>query len=488
MAGEVADILGSINFLLVLAAVGGVCWGILGGALPGISPSICIDLLVPFTYTLDPSIALVLLASSYIGAEYGGSVPAILIGIPGTNAAAATVIDGYAMQQQGAGRTALGISLYSGFVGSLVGLSALVLLSEPLSRVALQFSPPAYFALGVMGLSFVASLSGPSLVRGAVSVVLGLILSTVGTDPVSGVSRFTFGEAHLLQGIKPLVIMVGLFAVGELLMQATRRIRTPPRIGTSGLRLPAPAMMRRLLRPQLIGGAVGTVEGAIPGVGGSVASFLAYSIAHRSSSRPDEFGHGSPEGIASPETANSTVAVTALVPLLSLGIPGSNSAAILLGGFLIHGIRPGPMVFVHSGDIVANLYTGLFVAALALLVCGMIMLPVCAWLANRPRPLLQAMVLAIVVSGVYTIESSLFDLGLLLAAGILGYAMRLFQYPCLPLVVGLVLGYMVESNFRRSLVISDGDYGIFFSDPLSLGLLIAASGVVILTLVMRKKG
>jgi putative tricarboxylic transport membrane protein len=455
---------------IVPAAFGGVAWGILGGALPGISPSITMALLLPLTYGMDPTVAIVMLASTYVGAEYGGSIPAILIRTPGTNAAAATVVDGYAMKQQGRAGEALGISLYSGFVGGLFGLGVLVLLAEPLSNVALAFTPQAYFALGVLGLSVIASLSRESLVKGLMAGVLGLMIATIGTDPVTGLNRFTFDSPELLSGVPPILVMVGLFAIGEMLAQTgepgLQDVPERPRI-----RFPGPAMWRRIALPQLIGSAVGTVEGVMPGGGGAVSSFLAYNEARRWSRHKDEFGKGSPEGIAAPEAANNTVACTALVPMLSLGIPSSNSAAVLLGGFLLHGLLPGPMLFVQNPEVVNGLFLGLFVANIAMVIVGYLIMGPCIWLVSRPKPYLMAFIFALVVSGVFAIETSVFHVGVALGFGVLGYAMRYVGVPLLPMVLGVVLGFMVESNYRRALVLSDGDYMIFVQDRLSAVLL-----------------
>ncbi len=456
------------------AAIAGVAWGILGGALPGISPSIAMALLLPFTYGLDAVTAIVLLASVYVGAEYGGSIPAILIRTPGTNAAAATVLDGFELNRQGRGGEALGISLVSGLVGGLFGLVVLVLFTEPLARVALAFTPPAYFALGVLGLSVIASLASGSLVKGLAAGAIGLMIATVGTDPVSGVPRFTFGSPDLLGGIRPILIMVGLFAVSEVLVQVSEPEWAKADARDTRLKLPSWATWKRMALPQAIGSAIGTVEGVTPGAGGTIASFMSYNEARRWSKHPEEFGRGSVEGIAAPEAANNVVTATALVPLLSLGIPGSNSAAILLGGFLIHGLAPGPMLFERNADIVYGLYGGLLLANIAMLVIGLVILTPCIWLVNRPKPYLLAFIFALVVSGVYSIEQSYFDVGITLAAGVLGYAMRWLGMPFLPLVLGVVLGHLVESNYRRSLVLSNGDHGIFLRDPVSLGLLIAA--------------
>jgi putative tricarboxylic transport membrane protein len=267
------------------AAIGGVAWGILGGALPGISPSISMALLLPFTYGMDPASAIVLLAATYVGAEYGGSIPAILINTPGTNAAAATVLDGYPMAQRGEGGLALGISLYSGVIGGFFGLVMLVLLTEPLAALALVFTPMSYFALGVLGLSMIASLSGRSILKGLAAGLLGLMIATVGTDPISGVPRFTFGQTDLLDGVAPILVMVGLFAVSELLRQASLPAWKKALRATARLRFPDGPMRRMLLKSQLIGSVIGTFEGVIPGAGGTIAHTMKRAAGRRTRAR-----------------------------------------------------------------------------------------------------------------------------------------------------------------------------------------------------------
>jgi putative tricarboxylic transport membrane protein len=470
---------------LVAAAFAGVAWGIVGGALPGISPSIAMALLLPFTVGLDPVAGIVMLASVYVGAEYGGSIPAILIRTPGTNAAAATVIDGFEMNRAGRGGEALGISLMSGLVGGLFGLLILVLAAAPLAQVALAFTPPAYFALGILGLSAIAGLSGRTLVKGGLAAVLGLMIATVGTDPVSGVPRFTFGSPDLLAGIRPIVVMVGLFAVTELIAQVIEPEWQKPSAHRARLKLPDWRMWKRLARPQAIGAVIGAFEGATPGAAGSVASFLAYNEAKRWSRRPEEFGKGSPEGVAAPECANNVVTGTALIPLLGLGIPGSNSAAVLMGGLLLHGLAPGPMLFVKTPDVVYGLYAGLLAANVAMVLLGLVILGPCLWLVSRPKHYLMAFILALVVTGVYAIEQSLFDVGVALGVGVVGYGLRYFGVPQLPMVLGVVLGFMVESNYRRSLQLSGGEHAIFVTDPVSLGLLVAALVLLVYSVIRR---
>jgi putative tricarboxylic transport membrane protein len=460
---------------VVPAAIGGLIWGMLGGATPGLSASITMALLLPFTYTMAPMPAIVMLATCYIGAEYGGSIPAILIRTPGTNASAATMLDGFEMNRQGRAGEALGISLWSGVVGGLFGLTMLVLLTEPLSRLALLFKPTTYFGLGILGLSVIASLSSKSLLKGLAAAILGLMVATIGTDPVSGVSRFTFGSPDLLDGIQPLFVMVGLYAVTELMTRAGVTLNIMKPNASIRVRLPRFSMMKKIARSQAIGCTVGTFEGLMPGAGGTIASFIAYDQAKRWSKHPEEFGHGAEEGVAGPEAANNTVASAALIPLLSFGIPASNSAAVLLGGLLIHGLLPGPRLFEQNTDVVLGLYTGSFVADIAQVAIGIAILPLCIWLVNRPKAYRSAFILALVMSGVYTVHMSLFDVGIVLAAGMLGYFMKYFDFPFLPAVLGVVLGNLVESNYRRSLVLSGGDFDIFFQDPIAVAFFIVAA-------------
>lgn len=460
---------------LIPAALIGLVWGVIGGALPGLSASVTMALILPFTYAIDPMSAIVLLASVYIGAEYGGSIPAILIRTPGTNSAAATVIDGFELKKQGRAGEALGISLWSGVVGSLFGLLMLIAFTEPLSRLALAFTPMSYCALGVLGLSVIASLSGGSLLKGLAAALVGMMVATIGIDPLSGVNRFTFDMPDLLGGVKPIMVMIGLFAVSELMRQSGGPDLATQ--ATAGVRIVFPKlpMMKRLAKPQAIGCGAGLIEGLLPGGGGSVAAFFSYNEAKRWSKTPEEFGNGSVEGVAAPEAANNTVASSSLIPLLSFGIPGSNSAAVLLGGLLIHGLLPGPRLFEQNGDVVMGLYVGSFVATLAQIPVGLLILPLCMWLVNRPRHVLAAFVFMLVMSGVYSLNGSFVDIAIVMTFGFVGWLMVKGGYPFLPAVLGVVLGPIVESNYRRSLLLSGGDHSIFLEDPIAIGFLITAA-------------
>ncbi len=462
-----------ISMPIIVAAFAGVLWGMSGGALPGISTSIAMALLLPFTFDLSPSTAMVLLASVYVGAEYGGSIPAILIRTPASGSAAATVFDGYEMHRRGRGGEALGLSLVGGTIGGLIGLLVLTLFSESLASFALLFTPPAYCALGILGISVVASVSGGHLLKGLISGTVGLMIATVGTDPLSGVARFIYGQPDLLEGIGIIMVMMGLFAVSELMMQAglPELPRGDSSAGATRLVLPSLRTLWRLRTPQIIAWVLGLIEGLTPGGGGSIASFMSYNEAKRWSKEPEKFGQGSEEGVIAPETANNVVASTALIPTLSFGIPGSNSTAVLLGALLIHGLQPGPLLFSKHPDVVYGLFGGLFIANLAMLVLGMVLLTPVMWLVNRPKPYLQGCVFVLILSGVYSVDNTVFDLWLMLGLAVIGYLMRVMSFPLLPMVLGVVLGFMIESNYRRSLLLARGDHMIFLQDPISAALL-----------------
>jgi putative tricarboxylic transport membrane protein len=474
----------------VLYALGGVAWGIIGGALPGLSASITMALLLPLTFGMDPTMAIILLASTYVGAEYGGSIPAILIRTPGTSAAVTTVLDGYEMHKQGKSGEALGISLMAGVVGGLIGMVLVVALTEPLSRIALYFTAPAYFALGVFGLSLIATLSEGSLIKGFLAAIVGLAISTIGIDPLSGIQRFTFGSAELLGGIEPILVLIGMFAMAELFQQ-TSEPDWDKAAHSMRIKLPNWAMWKRIWPATLIGTTIGTFDGVTPGGGSTLASFLSYNEAKRWSKHPEEFGKGSPEGVAAPEAANNTVAATALIPTLTFGIPSSGSTAVLLGGLILHGIEPGPALLTKNPQFVYGLFGGLFIANLSQLLLGFLMLPPCIWLVNRPKAFLIAFIIALVSSGVYSVNQNIADVLMMIAMGVLGYIMRVLKFPILPLVLALVLGSIVERNYRRGVDLGYGSHSIFFTDPLSatlLGLTVAfILATIALAYVRRKK-
>ncbi|MDQ7843409.1 MAG: tripartite tricarboxylate transporter permease [Armatimonadota bacterium] len=460
--------------LSLLMMLLGVAWGILGGAMPGISGSIAMALLLPLTFGMDPTVALMMLAGVYIGAMYGGSITAILISTPGTPGAAATVIDGYVLHKKGQSGKALGVSLITGTIGGVISVFILVALAVPLSRVALAFGPPEYFALGVFGLALISSFVGRDLVKGTISAVLGLIVATAGTDPFSGTPRFTFGTIDLLGGVQLVAGMIGLFAVSEIFTRVAEGIDWERIRGRYTTDLPTLAELWKLRVAAFIGIVMGTIEGLLPGGGGAIASFIAYNEARRWSKHPEEFGRGSLEGVAAPETANNVVTGTAMIPLLTFGIPGSNSAAIMLAAMMLHGVQPGPALFERTPQVVYGLFVGMLVANVMMLVLGFLALRPSIALVNVRPPLLYAGILGLVLVGAYSINNSMFEVWVVLTTGVVGFGMRRFGFNILAMVLGLVLGFMVEVNLRRSLLISLGNPWVFFTRPISAALLVLA--------------
>ena len=305
--------------------------------------------------------------------------------------------------------------------------------------------------------------------------VVGLMIATVGTDPVTGVNRFTFDHPDLLSGIPPILVMVGVYAITNLLEQASTPAWVQTNSNEARLKMPGPLMRARLRLSQTIGCIIGFIEGLTPGGGGAISAFISYNEARRWSKNPEEFGKGSPEGVAAPEASNGAVSATSLIPMLGLGIPGSNSAAVLLGGFLIHGMTPGPLLFTKHADIMSGFYAGKVISLLALMVLGYLILRPCIWLVNRPKHYLMSFILALVLSGVYAIQGSLFHVGVAIGFGVLGYAFKILAMPLLPMILGVVLGFMVESNYRRALVLSDGDHMTFIEEPICAALLVIAA-------------
>lgn len=453
----------------------GVAWGIIGGALPGITGSIAMALLLPLTWGMEPEVAIMLLAGVYVGAQYGSSITAILIKTPGAPASAATVLDGYVMHQKGESARALGISLVTGTIGGLLSVVALIALALPLAEIALSFGPPEYFAVALFGLTIISSLSGGNYIKGFLSGLFGLAIATVGVDPFAGSARFDFDTTELLSGFDIVPVMVGLFAVSEVLVQA-REMSGWEKIRDTKLstKLPSLGELRRLMPITLWSSVIGIVIGAMPGAGATIASFIAYNEAKRWSKHPEQFGQGCAEGIAAPETANNAVTASAFAPLLALGIPGSGSAAIMLGALMLHGLQPGPMLFVRNPDVVYGLFAGMIVANFAMLILGMVTLQAAVRIVNLPQSYLLAGIMAFVIIGAYSVENSVWHVWVALGFGVVGYFMTRYNFSPPATVLGLVLGFIVETNFRRSLMISDVGWAIFVTRPIALLMLILA--------------
>ncbi len=457
----------------LIAMTLGVCWGILGGALPGISGSIAMALLLPLTFGMDASVSLMMLAGVWVGAGYGGSVPAILIKTPGTPAAAATILDGYALHLQGKTGKALGVSLVCGTIGGLFSVFVLIALILPLSRVTLAFGPPEYFAVALFGLVIISSLSEGNMLKGLLSGFVGLGIAVIGLDPLSGVQRFTFERLELYEGFELVPVLIGLFAVSEMITQAGRmaqwQLITDSKASTD---MPTLRELWSVGRATVIGGIVGIIVGVMPGAGSTVSSFVAYNEAKRWSKHPEEFGKGSLEGVAAPETANNTVQGGDLVPALALGIPGSNSAAIMMAALIMHGLRPGPALFERNPEVVYSLFAGLIIVNFLMLIVGILILRLCMTVVNVRLPYLITGVMSLVVVGSYATNNSTFDPLVAVVFGAIGYLMRKYEFSAASTVLGLLLGYLVEVAMRRSLILSSGSWAIFGQRPIALAFII----------------
>ncbi len=480
--GLIAGIAQALSFQGLIAVFVGVAWGIVAGALPGITSSVGMAIFLPFTWGMEPGIALTLLAGIYVGAEYGGSIPAILIRAPGEPSNVPATMDGYAMHMRGETGKALGYSLVPGTIASLFGAVGMVLLLVPLSHVSLLFGAPELMMLAVFGLSAVVGLSKKSLWKGLASVLFGLLMATVGPDYVSGTDRFTFGIPDLLDGIKTVPVVIGLLAMSEMFTEALN-LRAPATevkfSGKENFTLPTLKEYLRVLPATLLGSVIGLFVGVMPGAGATIASFISYNEMRRWSKDGDRFGQGVPDAIAAPEAANNAVVGGAVVPLLAFGIPSSGSSAILLGGLILHGLRPGPMLATTRPDIIYSLFGGLVTASIAMYILGRVFLKPWIHLVNVQKPHLITGILALIIVGTYGLQFGVFQVYVLLVMGIIGFFMTRHGFSPVATVLGLVLGNLIEHSLRRSLVISDGSWAIFLTRPICLILLLLVALTVV---------
>ena len=461
-----------INLLWALV---GVTLGTAIGVLPGIGPALTVAVLLPVTFGLDPIAAFIMFGGIYYGAMYGGSTTSILLNTPGETSSIATAIDGHQMARQGRAAAALATAAIGSFVAGTLATIALALLAPVLASAALEFGPAEYFGLTAVAFCAVSALLGSSLVRGLASLFLGLALGLVGIDPLTGNARFSFGIPQLLDGIDVVILVIGLFAVGETLYQAWRYGREELRaVELTGTARMTREDWRRSWKAWLRGTAIGFPLGVLPMGGSVIPTFLSYVTEKRLSKTPEQFGRGAIEGVAGPEAANNASAAGVLVPLLTLGLPSSATAAIMLAAFEQYGIQPGPLLFQTRPDLVWTLIASLFVGNAMLLVLNLPLVGLWARVMLLPRPLLFGGVLVLASIGAYGLNRSLLDLGLLYAVGAVGLAMRLADFPLVPAVLGLVLGPLAEQQFRRAVAISEGDLTVFFTRPISATLIAAA--------------
>jgi putative tricarboxylic transport membrane protein len=482
-----ADLMQSLPGVLALpnflAVVIGVIIGIVVGALPGLSATMAISVLIPFTFGLAPLVALGLMAGIYNGAMYGGAIPAVLLRIPGTPAAVATSFDGFPMAKKGQGGYALQVAVVSSSIGGIASAFALMLLAPPLSQVTLLFGPAEVFWVAVFGLCSIVFLLGSQITKGLISACFGIFVSVIGSDPILGNDRFTFGRLELLDGINIVVLLVGLYALPPVLDLLESPLETDSavdgRLKTEPIWRTLPNMFR-FWKTWIRASVIGIWIGILPGAGGSMAALMSYNEARRASKTPETWGNGEPEGVAAAETANNADTAAALIPALTLGIPGTAVAAVMLGGLLIHGLQPGPMLFRENPGIVFGfMWQFLFGAILLMFLGGSLATNSFAKLLLLPRPLLGAVIMVLMLIGVYSIHGRMFDVYLMLAFGAIGYLMDKLQYPVAPAVLGLILGGFAEENLRLALRIGLGDWGALFNNATSL-VLVGLTLVVVL--------
>ncbi len=463
----------NLAFAFVGAFVGTVI-----GVLPGIGPAAGIALLLPVTFGLPPVSSLIMLAGIYYGAMYGGTLSSVLINTPGESASVATTFDGYQLALQGRAGAALAIAAIGSFIAGTFGVVALMLAAPPLADLGVRFGPPEYFALAALGLLTIAGLTGSSAAKALLAAVAGLALATVGADPFTGQQRFTLGVIELSDGIEFLPVAVGLFGIAEVLANVADPVRIAPiKTTLSGL-IPTRQDWAVSRGPIARGGIIGFVVGVLPGAGATIASFIAYGLERRISKRPERFGKGAIEGVAAPEAANNAATAGAMVPLLALGIPGSATTAVLLGAFILFGLRPGPLLLTDHPDVFWGLIASMYVGNVMLLFLNLPGAPLFASVLRLPYPVIATAIIGISITGAYSLENSLFDVWVALAFGVLGYLMKRFDYPAAPLVLALVLGPLLEMSLRQSLTISHGSLAIFITRPASAVLL--AIGIVAL--------
>ncbi|NIO04593.1 MAG: hypothetical protein GTN74_08255 [Proteobacteria bacterium] len=445
----------------------GVVVGLIVGVLPGLGGLVAMIILVPFTVNLDPAAGLACLIGVFVAGCYGGAITAITLGIPGAPVAAATLLDGYPMSKAGKTPQAIGLALVSSTLGGMFSAVVLIFGAPLLASIALRFGPPEFFALGILGLSTISSIARESTRKGLISAAFGLLIATVGTDVFTGNLRFTFGNPELFGGIPFVATLMGIFAGSEILIQLERWEAIPVSVERLRAKPPSLKSMAKNAKTYIKSSVIGTLIGTVPGTGGVIASFISYGEARRSSKHPEAFGKGAEEGVIASETANNAMVGGALVPTLALGIPGDAASALLIGALMLHGISPGPRLFEAHPDLVSAVFVGFFIANLVMLGIGLLMCPLFTLILRIKKDYLIPVIFLLCFAGTYGFRNSMFDVILLCLFGLIGYGMRKFGFPLPPLVIGQVLGPMIEESFRRSLLMSGGSPVIFISHPIA---------------------
>lgn len=462
----------ALSLTNITYAMVGVFLGQVIGILPGLGPITGLSLLVPIVFGMDPTSGLIMLAGVYYGAMFGGAISSILLNTPGDAAAVVTTFDGYPMARRGEAGRALGIAALSSFLGGTVAVLGLTFVMPLLTTVALAFGPAEYTMLVLMAFLTVLTLSGRNRVKAVIATLIGLALSTVGQDAISGRPRFTFGNFNMMSGIDFAIVAIGLFALGEILVRVEEaKGRTNEKPAPIKKALVSMDDAKRIARPVAQSSVLGFIIGMLPGAGATIAGFMSYALARVTSKNRQEFGQGAPEGIAAPEAANNASVGGALVPMLALGIPGSGSTAVLLGAMLVMGLNPGPLFMVQSPAIAWAVIASMYVGNVILLIMNIPMIRLFAAVLYLPYSVIAVAVIVLSAIGAYSIHHNIFDVFVMLIAGVIGYTMKKNDFPLAPLILALVLGTLFESNWRRALLTAQGNYEVFFSSTVSLVIL-----------------
>ena len=480
MAGF-ANVFQPMNLLLT---VFGTVVGVVIGCLPGLSGSMGIILLLPLTYTLEKSAALVMLCGIFCGSMFGGSVSAILLRTPGTPSATATLLDGYPLAQQGKAGKAIGIAAVSSCIGGIISTICLIFIAPQLAKVALKFHSADYFALALFGISIMASAAGKNILKGLISGAIGLLISMVGTDPLVGAARFNFGSTKMLIGFPQLAVLIGVFAISEVFtqVQGGKNVVEIKEQAVTNV-FPSFKEIKGFLLAAIVGSLIGVFIGIVPGTGGAIAVFMAYNVAQKISRHPERFGHGSYEGVAAPEAANNGTTGGALIPMLCLGIPGDTVTSVMLGALTLIGVTPGPQLFTQNASIVYAIFAGMIVIQFLMLGFGVLFARVAPKVLRIPVKYLMPIIMALCIVGAFCLSNQVYHVAVAIAFGFIGYFMKKFGFPGAPLVLGVILGPIAEKNLDRALQLSRNDWSVFFRRPIALTFILLSIGMILWTVI-----
>ncbi len=483
MAGFV-NLLSIQNFVFIFL---GMMIGIIFGALPGLTATMAVALFTPITFGMNPVVGILMLLSMYCGATYGGSITAILIKTPGTPASAATAIDGYALTQQGHGGKALEMALFASTVGGIISALMLLFIAPVMAKVATSFGPPEFFALALFGLTIISSISGNNIIKGLIMGAIGMLVSCIGLDRITGVPRLTFNHRYLVGGLQLIPVLIGLFAISELVRKVEKKDFNVSDVAEFSKEKLTGSEIKGSFLTMIKSSIIGTVIGAIPGTGAAIASFISYGEAKRVSKTPEKFGSGSLDGIAASEAGNNGVTGATLIPLLTLGIPGDAVTAILLGSLMIQGMIPGPSLFQTHGKVLYTIMVGLIFVNIFMFIEGKFLIKLFVKITKVPMNFMIPVIILLCITGAYAVNNAYFDVLVMLAFGLVGYVFSRFGFPVTPMLLAIILGPTAEESMRQSLIISNGSIKIFFTRPICLAFIILSVLSIALPIIKNNK-